>query len=92
MGVEEFGVNLYILQLIFGGVDVPAKFITTLAISYLGRHTTEAALLLLAGGCILSLIFVPAGEKLALLPEPSSSLFPSVVPGALWGPGFSSRK
>ena len=71
MGVEEFGVNLYILQLIFGGVDVPAKFITMLAISYLGRHTTEAALLLLAGGCILSLIFVPAGEKLALLPEPS---------------------
>ncbi|XP_020765342.2 organic anion transporter 3 [Odocoileus virginianus] len=60
MGVEEFGVNLYILQLIFGGVDVPAKFITMLAISYLGRHTTEAALLLLAGGCILSLIFVPA--------------------------------
>ncbi|XP_007174432.2 organic anion transporter 3 isoform X3 [Balaenoptera acutorostrata] len=60
MGVEEFGVNLYVLQLIFGGVDVPAKFITMVSISYLGRHTTEAVVLLLAGGCILSLIFVPS--------------------------------
>ncbi|KAB0404706.1 hypothetical protein E2I00_019055, partial [Balaenoptera physalus] len=60
MGVEEFGVNLYVLQLIFGGVDIPAKFITMVSISYLGRHTTEAVVLLLAGGCILSLIFVPS--------------------------------
>lgn len=64
MGVEEFGVNLYVLQLIFGGVDVPAKFITMLSISYLGRHITEGIVLLLAGGCILALIFVPLGEKL----------------------------
>ncbi|XP_004051438.1 organic anion transporter 3 isoform X1 [Gorilla gorilla gorilla] len=59
MGVEEFGVNLYILQIIFGGVDVPAKFITILSLSYLGRHTTQAAALLLAGGAILALTFVP---------------------------------
>ncbi|XP_066216265.1 organic anion transporter 3 [Saccopteryx leptura] len=60
MGVEEFGVNLYILQLIFGGVDIPAKFITVVSMSYLGRHTTEVMTLVLAGGSILSLIFVPA--------------------------------
>ncbi|KAM6158146.1 organic anion transporter 3 [Rhynchocyon petersi] len=60
MGVEEFGVNIYILQVIFGGVDIPAKFITILSLSYLGRHTTEAAALLLAGGTILGLIFVPS--------------------------------
>lgn len=84
MGVEEFGVNLYILQLIFGGVDVPAKFITMLAISYLGRHTTEAALLLLAGGCILSLIFVPAGETLPLPPEPSERGWPTSAGLAGW--------
>ncbi|XP_011848814.1 solute carrier family 22 member 8 isoform X3 [Macaca thibetana thibetana] len=59
MGVEEFGVNLYILQIIFGGVDIPAKFITILSLSYLGRHTTQAAALLLAGGAILALTFVP---------------------------------
>ncbi|KAL2805903.1 solute carrier family 22 member 8 isoform 3 [Daubentonia madagascariensis] len=60
MGVEEFGVNIYLLQIIFGGVDVPAKFITILSLSYMGRHTTEAAALLLAGGAILTLTFVPS--------------------------------
>lgn len=59
MGVEEFGVNLYILQIIFGGVDIPAKFITILSISYLGRRITQGILLLLAGGAILTLTFVP---------------------------------
>ncbi|KAL1788074.1 solute carrier family 22 member 8 [Sigmodon hispidus] len=58
MGVEEFGVNIYILQIIFGGVDIPAKFITILSISYLGRRITQGFLLLLAGGAILALIFV----------------------------------
>ena len=66
MGVEEFGVNLYILQLIFGGVDIPAKFLAVLSISYLGRHNTEVAALLLAGVTILALIFVPSGEQLEL--------------------------
>ncbi|XP_007943190.1 solute carrier family 22 member 8 [Orycteropus afer afer] len=60
MGVEDFGVNIYILQIIFGGVDIPAKSITILSMSYLGRHTTQAASLLLAGGSILALIFVPS--------------------------------
>ncbi|CAK6449647.1 unnamed protein product [Pipistrellus nathusii] len=60
MGVEDFGVNLYLLQVIFGGVDIPAKFITILSMSYLGRHTTEVITLLLAGASILALIFVPA--------------------------------
>ncbi|XP_045411842.1 solute carrier family 22 member 8 isoform X1 [Lemur catta] len=59
MGVEEFGVNLYILQIIFGGVDVPAKFITIVSLSYVGRHITQAASLLLAGGAILALTLVP---------------------------------
>ncbi|XP_002925398.1 solute carrier family 22 member 8 [Ailuropoda melanoleuca] len=59
MSVEDFGVNLYTLQLIFGGVDIPAKFIAVLSINHLGRHITQASTLLLAGGSILALIFVP---------------------------------
>ncbi|NP_001075590.1 organic anion transporter 3 [Oryctolagus cuniculus] len=64
MGVEEFGVNIYILQIIFGGVDIPAKFITILSLSYLGRHITQGAALILAGAAILSLIFVPMDMSL----------------------------
>ncbi|XP_059000991.1 organic anion transporter 3 [Mustela lutreola] len=60
MSVEDFGVNLYILQLIFGGVDIPAKFITVLSMNHLGRHITQAGALLLAGGTILAIIFVPS--------------------------------
>ncbi|VCX40022.1 unnamed protein product [Gulo gulo] len=60
MSVEDFGVNLYVLQLIFGGVDIPAKFITVLSINHLGRHITQAGTLLLAGGSILAIIFVPS--------------------------------
>nr|AAD19357.1 organic anion transporter 3 [Homo sapiens] len=59
MGVEEFGVNLYILQIIFGGVDVPAKFITILSLSYLGRHTTQGRCPAPGRGAILALTFVP---------------------------------
>ncbi|XP_023562817.1 solute carrier family 22 member 8 isoform X2 [Octodon degus] len=65
MGVEEFGVDIYILQIIFGGVDIPAKFITILSVSYLGRHITQASTLLLAGGTILALILTP--EDMAIL-------------------------
>ncbi|XP_038620211.1 solute carrier family 22 member 8-like isoform X2 [Tachyglossus aculeatus] len=59
MDLEGFGVNVYLLQVIFGGVDIPAKFIAILTISYLGRRTTQAMSLILAGGVILSTIFVP---------------------------------
>lgn len=64
MSVQEFGVNLYLLQVIFGGVDIPFKFITILTMSYLGRHITQATALLLAGASILALTFVPSGEVL----------------------------
>uniref|UniRef100_A0A8C9MCT4 Solute carrier family 22 member 8 n=1 Tax=Panthera tigris altaica TaxID=74533 RepID=A0A8C9MCT4_PANTA len=60
MSVAEFGVNLYFLQLIFGGVDFRAKFIHFLSINHLGQHSTLASGLLLAGGCILALIFLPS--------------------------------
>ncbi|KAM5248340.1 organic anion transporter 3 [Ctenodactylus gundi] len=60
MGVEEFGVNIYILQVIFGGVDIPAKLVTIVSLSYLGRRVTQAWVLILAGFTILALIFVPA--------------------------------
>ncbi|XP_056657558.1 organic anion transporter 3 isoform X2 [Monodelphis domestica] len=64
MGVEDFGVNIYVLQIIFGGVDVPAKFISVLCLSYVGRRITQAACLLLAGTAILANIFVPSDMQM----------------------------
>lgn len=70
LSVGEFGFNLYLLQLVFGGVDIPAKFVSILSMTYLGRHITLATTLVLAGGSILALIFVPSGERLELPQDP----------------------
>lgn len=83
LSVGEFGFNLYLLQLIFGGVDIPAKFLAILSMSYLGRHTTQATALLLAGGCILALVFVPSGERLELSQDPLKEADPH-RPVCLW--------
>ncbi|XP_004449273.2 organic anion transporter 3 [Dasypus novemcinctus] len=64
MAVEEFGANIYLLQIIFGGIDLPAKFIIILSISHLGRRTSEVAALFLAGGTILALTFVPSDMQI----------------------------
>lgn len=83
MAVEEFGVNLYVLQLVFGGVDIPAKFLAILSMSYLGRHSTEVTVLLLAGVTVLALIFVPSGEPPELPPRPLKVADPC-RPACLW--------
>ncbi|XP_036619746.1 solute carrier family 22 member 8-like [Trichosurus vulpecula] len=64
MGVEDFGVNIYMLQIIFGGVDVPAKFVSVICLSYVGRRITQGACLLLAGTAILANIFVPSDMQI----------------------------
>ncbi|XP_044115441.1 solute carrier family 22 member 8 isoform X2 [Neovison vison] len=80
MSVEDFGVNLYVLQLIFGGVDIPAKFIAVLSMNHLGRHITQAGALLLAGGAILAITFVPSD-----LTQPGQSMVVSgQCEGSLW--------
>ncbi|CAI5798004.1 solute carrier family 22 member 6-A-like [Podarcis lilfordi] len=59
MDLQHFGINIYLIQLVFGAVDFPAKFISVLTISYIGRRFTQAATLVLAGLTILANIFVP---------------------------------
>ncbi|XP_063002408.1 solute carrier family 22 member 6-A-like isoform X2 [Elgaria multicarinata webbii] len=59
MDLQNFGNNIYLIQLIFGAVDFPAKFISVLTISYIGRRFTQATTLILAGMTILTNIFIP---------------------------------
>ncbi|XP_072840131.2 solute carrier family 22 member 6-A [Pogona vitticeps] len=59
MDLQNFGVSLYLIQVIFGAVDIPAKLIAFLIISYLGRRLTQALSLILAGLSIVGNIFVP---------------------------------
>ncbi|KAM9367171.1 LOW QUALITY PROTEIN: uncharacterized protein LRP34_012680 [Phaethornis superciliosus] len=59
MDLQGFGVDIYLSQLIFGAVDIPAKLASALAISCLGRRVAQGGSLALAGACILANVFVP---------------------------------
>uniref|UniRef100_A0A8C0G438 Major facilitator superfamily (MFS) profile domain-containing protein n=1 Tax=Chelonoidis abingdonii TaxID=106734 RepID=A0A8C0G438_CHEAB len=64
MDLQNFGVNIFLIQLVFGAVDFPAKFISVLTISFIGRRFTQALALILAGLSILANIFVPQDLKI----------------------------
>ncbi|XP_053225166.1 solute carrier family 22 member 6-B-like [Podarcis raffonei] len=59
MDLQNFGVSVYLIQVIFGAVDIPAKLIAFLVICYFGRRITQALTLILAGLSIAGNIFVP---------------------------------
>ncbi|NXC43899.1 S226A protein, partial [Penelope pileata] len=59
MDLQNFDFNIYILQLIFGAVDFPAKLISVLIITFVGRRFTQILALVLAGLAILANILVP---------------------------------
>ncbi|NXK00742.1 S226B protein, partial [Corythaixoides concolor] len=59
MDLQNFDFNIYVVQLIFGAVDFPAKLVSVLTITYVGRRFTQSIALILAGSAILTNIFVP---------------------------------
>ncbi|XP_019501076.1 PREDICTED: solute carrier family 22 member 6 [Hipposideros armiger] len=64
MDLQGFGVSIYLIQVIFGAVDLPAKFVCLLVINSLGRRPAQMASLLLAGICILVNGVVPQDHSI----------------------------
>ncbi|XP_074713916.1 solute carrier family 22 member 6-like isoform X1 [Strix uralensis] len=64
MDLQGFGVNIYLSQLVFGAVDIPAKLASVLVISCVGRRVAQGGSLALAGICILANIVVPTELRL----------------------------
>lgn len=62
MDLQGFGVSIYLIQVIFGAVDLPAKLVCFLVINSLGRRPAQAASLLLAGICILVNAVIPQDQ------------------------------
>lgn len=79
MDLQGFGVSIYLIQVIFGAVDLPAKLVGFLVINYLGRRPAQAASLLLAGICILMNAVIPRGEHRNLT-HPEHGPPPSPIP------------
>uniref|UniRef100_A0A8C3PD32 Major facilitator superfamily (MFS) profile domain-containing protein n=1 Tax=Chrysemys picta bellii TaxID=8478 RepID=A0A8C3PD32_CHRPI len=63
MDLQNFSVNIFLIQLVSGAVDFPAKFISVLTIGFIGRRFTQALTLILAGLSVLANIFVPQDLK-----------------------------
>ncbi|XP_037374174.1 solute carrier family 22 member 12 [Talpa occidentalis] len=59
MDLQALGSNIFLLQALVGGVDIPAKMATLLLLSRVGRRPTQVAALVLAGLCILANTLVP---------------------------------
>ncbi|XP_054664250.1 solute carrier family 22 member 6-A-like isoform X2 [Grus americana] len=59
MDLQNFDFNIYVIQLVFGAVDIPAKLVSILTITFVGRRFTQSIALILAGLAILANILVP---------------------------------
>ncbi|XP_015239147.1 PREDICTED: solute carrier family 22 member 6-like isoform X2 [Cyprinodon variegatus] len=59
MDLQKFGVSIYLMQIIFGAVDIPAKFMALGLLSYLGRRVSQVLCLFLSAVIIFANIFVP---------------------------------
>ncbi|XP_036823986.1 solute carrier family 22 member 6 isoform X2 [Oncorhynchus mykiss] len=59
MDLQKFGVDIYLIQVIFGAVDIPAKVVVTVSMSIFGRRPSQCAALILSGVTILINILVP---------------------------------
>ncbi|XP_014439836.1 solute carrier family 22 member 13 isoform X2 [Tupaia chinensis] len=58
--VGDFGLDIYLTQLIFGAVEVPARYSSTFMMEKLGRKWSQMGTLVLGGLMCIAIIFVPA--------------------------------
>lgn len=62
LDLQALGSNVFLLLVLLGAFDIPAKISTLLLLSRLGRRPMQASSLVLAGLCILANTLVPLGE------------------------------
>ncbi|XP_008279297.1 solute carrier family 22 member 6 [Stegastes partitus] len=63
MDLQKFGVDIYLIQVIFGAVDIPAKVIITISMSFVGRRPSQCGALIFAGVTILLNLLVPYDKQ-----------------------------
>ncbi|XP_049574203.1 solute carrier family 22 member 7-like isoform X2 [Syngnathus scovelli] len=60
LNVSGFGVNIFLTQLIYGTIEIPAKIVCFFSINKLGRKLIVSGGLLLTGLCLICVIFIPS--------------------------------
>ncbi|KAK9536659.1 hypothetical protein VZT92_006424 [Zoarces viviparus] len=64
MDLQKFGVDFYLIQVIFGAVDIPAKVIITVSMCFIGRRPSQCGALIIAGITILINLLVPYDKQI----------------------------
>uniref|UniRef100_A0A8D0NN70 Major facilitator superfamily (MFS) profile domain-containing protein n=1 Tax=Sus scrofa TaxID=9823 RepID=A0A8D0NN70_PIG len=59
MDLQKFGLSVYLVQVLFGMIDVPAMLVATTTMIHVGRRATVASFLILAGLMVIGNMFVP---------------------------------
>ncbi|XP_061133446.1 solute carrier family 22 member 7-like isoform X1 [Syngnathus typhle] len=60
LNVSGFGVNIFLTQLIYGAIEIPAKLVCFFSINKIGRKLIVSGGLLLTGLCLICVIFIPS--------------------------------
>nr|XP_025740034.1 solute carrier family 22 member 13 isoform X7 [Callorhinus ursinus] len=58
--VGDFGLDIYLTQLVFGAIEVPARYSSIFMMQWLGRKWSQMLTLVLGGLMCIAIIFVPA--------------------------------
>ncbi|KAG9475527.1 solute carrier family 22 member 20-like [Eleutherodactylus coqui] len=67
MDLQNFGVDIFLLQFVFGAIDLPFKLAAAILMGYIGRRVTQSASLILAGVALLCNAFIPQEMSIARL-------------------------
>lgn len=62
--VGDFGLDIYVTQLIFGAVEMLARLLSIPTMEKLGRKWSQLCTLTLAGIMYIIMIFIPGGTRL----------------------------
>ncbi|XP_065522947.1 solute carrier family 22 member 13-like isoform X3 [Lathamus discolor] len=65
LNVSGFGLNVYLTQLAFGAVELPARYSCIFLLQWFGRKKTQAVLLLLSGLMCLIITGIPEDQPVA---------------------------
>lgn len=63
LNVANFGMSVFLTQLIFGLSEVPAHILSIWLLEVVGRKVSLVATLLTGGLCVLAVLAVPPGRS-----------------------------
>lgn len=71
LNVGSFGLDIYLTQLVFGAVEIPARSLCLLLLQWFGRKKSQSFFLLLGGVMCLIITGIPKGMQQLLQVQPN---------------------